>query len=492
MASSYGVSLEGFRKKRLFDIKTEIEQTLKASLGNNINLLSSSVLSQLIGSFAERESLLWELAEQVYNSQYLYAAEGVNLDNVVQLLGVTRLGQTKSYQQALHLFGDVGTVVPVGTQVAVQGSPTSIFETISEVTLVAGVDEVQNIAWDSVPASGSYRLKYVNEETSILNFDANAAAIQAALNALPKLEGMIVTGDYVTGFVVTFASESGKINHELLLVTSNTTTVDVVVTETTAGETQGVTDAQCTTFGPVVAPAFSLNQIVTPVVGLNGATNPEDAIVGRNVETDSELRVRAAVGQKSRGAATIEAIKARLLEVTDVTQVTVFNNDSDVVDSNGLPAKSFRAYVQGGDDQDIFDELWQSKPAGIRADGDILGTVIDSQGISQSVRFARPVVKNVYIQVNIYKDSAKFPLTGLALVKDTLAAYVNSLNIGDDLIVYPNLIGSLDTIPGINDVEIGVGFTSNPPIGQDTNLAAEVNEILKIINSGTDIVVNIL
>lgn len=492
MASSYGISTEGFRKKRLFDVKTEIEQQLKTLLGNNINLLPTSVFSQLIGTFAERESLLWELSEQVYFSQYLHSAEGSNLDNVLALLGVTRLDQTKSLQKSLHLFGDVGTVVPVGTQFSVVGSPTNVFETLTAATLIAGLDEVQTLTFSAVPLLGSFRLKYLNEETGILNFDATAMQIQTALNLLPKLEGVLVTGSMALGFTITFSGISGKIDHSLLEVTSNTTSQTATVVETVKGIPQGTVDAQATTFGPVIAPAFSLTQIDTPVVGLNAATNPTDALVGRNIETDAEVRVRAAVGQRARGSATVEAIRARLLEVSGVTQAIVFNNVNTVTDANGLPPKSFRAYVQGGENQDIFDSIWANKPAGIKADGAILGTVIDSQGISQQVAFERPVVKQVYLTVNIYKNVATFPLNGLQVVRDTLAAYVNSLEIGQDLIVYPQLVGSLDTILGINDVEIGVGFLPAPPIGQDDNLPTEVNEILKVLNSNVDIVVNII
>lgn len=492
MATDYGISTEGFRKKRLSDIKTEIENELKTLLGNNINLLPTSVLSQLIGVYSERESALWELAEQVYNSQYVNSADGVNLDNVLTLLGVTRLGQTKSLQKNLHLFGATGTVVPAGTKFSVQGSPTSVFETIAAATLAVGVDEVQTLTFSSVPISGSFRLKYQDQETGILLFSATSSQVQAALQSLTKLPGVLVSGDFTLGFTITFAGNSGKIDHDIIAVTSNTLGVTTNVVETTKGVPQAIVDAQCTTFGPVVAPSFTLNQIDTPVVGLDRATNPTDATAGRLTETDSEVRLRSNIGQQSRGASTIPAIRAKLLEVSGVTQAIVFQNESMVVNGDGLPAKSFRAYVQGGLNQDIFNSIWENKPGGIKPDGSIVGTVVDSQGLTQIVAFERPVVKPIYVNVEIYRDVAKFPANGSSLVRSAISSFINSLEIGESLIVYPLLISALRSIPGVVDVEIGVGFTAAPPIGQDANLAIAINEIAKVVTPALDIGVTLL
>ncbi len=492
MSSAYGISTEGFRKKRLIDIKTEVENSLKTLLGNNINLLSTSVLSNLIGVFSERESLLWELAEQVYFSQYKNSAEGVNLDYVLQLLGVTRLAQTKSLQKDQHLFGDIGTIVPTGTKFSVVGSPTSVFETLNDVTLVAGVNEVQSLTVPAAPISGTFRLKYQNEETALLVYNALAADIQLALNNLSKLEGIIVAGTWAGGFTITFAGNSGKINHELLVVSVTTLNQVATIAQVTAGVPQAVVDAQCTLFGSIVAPSFSLTQIDTPVVGLSRTTNPADAVVGRATETDNEARIRSEISQQSRGASTVEAIRAKLLEVLGVTQAIVFQNESLLVNVSGLPAKSFRCYVQGGSNADIFQSIWENKPAGIKPDGTVTGTIVDSQGLTQNIAFERPVVKNVYITIRITRSIATFPSNGTTLVRDALAAFINALQIGADVIVYPQLIASLNAIVGVLDVEIGIAFTAAPALGVDANLVLAINEIAKVSNSLTDITVTLI
>ena len=59
--ADYGITPTGFRAKRLDDILKEIEASNRESFGDSINLIPSSVLGQINGTQAERESKLWEL-----------------------------------------------------------------------------------------------------------------------------------------------------------------------------------------------------------------------------------------------------------------------------------------------------------------------------------------------------------------------------------------------------------------------------------------------
>lgn len=81
------------------------------------------------------------------------------------------------------------------------------------------------------------------------------------------------------------------------------------------------------TYGPIAAPAGSLTIILTPIAGWTTLTNPQAGITGRDQETDAELRLRRAFSLHILGAATVEAIRSRLLqEVPGVTSVTVLEN----------------------------------------------------------------------------------------------------------------------------------------------------------------------
>jgi hypothetical protein len=77
-----------------------------------------------------------------------------------------------------------------------------------------------------------------SESTSDLAFDADAAAVQAALRLINGLEAVTVSGDYTSGFTVVFAGASG--DQPLLVEETNTleesaSPVGITITEEVAG-----------------------------------------------------------------------------------------------------------------------------------------------------------------------------------------------------------------------------------------------------------------
>lgn len=73
-----------------------------------------------------------------------------------------------------------------------------------------GADEVQQISFSSIPASGTWRIHYGDEFTNDLAYNAPAVQVQSELNALEGLSGITVTGNYTSGFTVTFGGADGK------------------------------------------------------------------------------------------------------------------------------------------------------------------------------------------------------------------------------------------------------------------------------------------
>lgn len=489
---AFGLSSTGFERKRLADIKQEIEDDLRATFGPYINTLPASVFGQLIGVIAERESSIWELSEDVYNSQYPDTAEGASLDNVVALTGLTRQPATYSKVRSQLLFGTAATLVPAGTIFSVSGDATSRFVTDTDVTLVAGTDEVQNLAFVGTPASGTWKLSYLSDETSALAFNANAAAVQAALNALPLLSGVTVSGSIGAGFVITFAGADGKQNHPTLTVSQNSlltggaVAVTITPSTSTGGVPQGEVDCTAEATGPQTANAQTLSVIETPVSGLSSTRNPEDAEVGRDEETDLELRTRRNETLQVAGSGTAEAIRSRLLEIDGVTAAIVFENITMVTDADGRPAKSFEAVVQGGADQDIWNVIWASKPAGIRSYGSEDGTVVDSVGVAHTLEFSRPTPLNIYLLVTITVDLTA-PSNAAQLVEDALVAYGNGLGIGTDVVVHPKLEGVLENFDWITDVVIAIGTAPAPTL--DNNITVAANEIADFDSGRTTITV---
>lgn len=477
----FGLTEQGFNIKRLTDIKSEIETDLISALGNSINLLPTELLGQLVGVFSERESLIWELAQDVYNSQYPDTASGVSLDNAVAITGIKRLAATKAIGFGTAR-GDDGTVITAGSIISVDGNSDAKFITLADATLANGVDEIQLISFSSVPDAGNFTLKFDGEETGTLFFNDTNSTVQTELSNLISLSsGVTVTGDFSSGFTVTFDG-TGVNNRpqQMLTIGSNvlevtSTSVGINITETTSGDfPSALIEVEATETGDVRAPAGSLTVIETTITGWDSFTNVEDIDNGREIETDAALRIRRNLTLATSGAATVEAIRSALLNVDEVTAARVFENTSLVTDAFGRPAKSFEAVVQNGDEQEIAQVIWDTKPAGIETFGSIPKVVVDSQGFDQDINFSRPTEINIYIEITLTTD-ASYPVDGDTLLKQAIVDYATAnFSIGDDVIT-KELYCPVFEIQGVLDADILIGIAASPTT--DDNILIEDDEI---------------
>lgn len=468
---AFGVTDQGFVAKRLADIKVEVENAIKATFGTGVNFDPRGPFGQLVGIFSEREALIWELVEEVYNSYWPETASGASLDNALSLVGLERRAATQS-KVDLKFFAQAGTVIPANTEVSRSDDSTIVFETIEEITVLAGTgsDEVQNLSFGSTPDAGSFSIEFDLQVTSPILFSDNAAAVQSSLEALSNIGAgnVSVAGDFASGFDITFQGALAETPVVLISIDSNSLTDSgspVTITEsvTTEGEfPNGTVEALSVDTGPIPAPSGTLDTLDSgPIAGFESVTNPLDAELGTNIETDAEAKARRIEAIANPGNATLQAIRARLLEVSDVVAVNMFENIDLVEDLRGRPGKSYEAVVQGGDDEDIAQVLFDTKPAGIEQFGSVTFDVTDSQGVIRTQRFSRPDLIDIYLEVDLTVDGS-FPTDGLSQAEQALLDFGNALNISDDVIIYPRLVCSLDEIPGILDIAIRVGVASIP------------------------------
>jgi uncharacterized phage protein gp47/JayE len=475
----FGVTDEGFVAKRLDEIKQEIQDSITTVFGSGVNFDERGPFGQLIGIFAERESLLWELAEDVYNSQWPQNAKGVGVDNSLSLVGLVRKPATQSSAD-LKFFGSVGTIIPIGAQVSRNDDSTTVFETTESGTILAGsgTDEVQAVAFSLTPDAGSFTLDLDGNTSAAINFNDNAAAIQAILEALPNIGAgnILVAGaiDDTTGLTLTFQGALAETSQEQFTVASNTlvqgaTPVVITPSTTTEGELPNITIPSLSTVaGSLAAPAATLTTLDTaPPAGFDSVTNPLDAEIGDDIETDADAKARRNVSVANPGNATLEAIKAKLLQVAGVQAVRMFENTALVPDLAGRPGKSYEAIVQSGDDDEIAQVMFETKPAGILQVGSVAVIVKDSDGFDQEQRFSRPTGVDIYVDIALVTDG-NFPVDGLTQVEDAILAYGDALSISDDVIVIPQLICSFASIPGIIDINAKVGAAPIPADGSDT------------------------
>ena len=114
------------------------------------------------------------------------------------------------------------------------------------------------------------------------------------------------------------------------------------VTITTSPETATAT---CQEIGAIEAPINSITQIITPVKGWTSVTNAISATVGADVETDEELKDRRNDSVALASLNMVDSIQAGIMSIENVKKCKVYENDTNVVDDNGIPPHSISCVV---------------------------------------------------------------------------------------------------------------------------------------------------
>jgi len=435
MATVYGLTDLGFVPKTLEVVRAELEQAIIDLFGPSMLLGDKTILGQLIGIIAERESALWDLGQALYNALDPDGATKSALDGVCRLTGTVRPAASKS-ASTLTLTGIPTTLCPVGTTASISG--TTRFETIADATIVLVASWASGTAYalaDRVTNGGNV-------------YQCSQAGTSAGSG------GPSGTG---TGIVDNGAKWD--------FLGAGTGAVDQV--------------AQCTVTGPLAALARTITQKESAVSGWQGVINVNDAVVGRNIATDEELRILRTQELALSGGGTAAAIRAALLALSTVEAVTVFENPADVADVNGVPAHGVEVMVQSEagatDEQNIRDTIFANVSAGIVTHGNVTGTSTDSQGTTHEIDFSRPVEKQVYVAITLVKDPTVYPPDGDTQVATAIATFGASLPSGKD-VVSSSLLAQAFKVLGVLDVTAcNIGLSPSPTT--NTTIAIALREL---------------
>lgn len=459
-----GVTDAGFVIKRLADILAD-DRALAVQLfqdlvqpGDTVDTSDSSALGRLISLAAPSEADLWEAAQEVYAAFDPNSATGIALDNLVAYAGITRKEQTFTTASIL-VAGDTNTLIPVGQTVS-SSTTGEQFTTVGAISLSPSNASGITVSVVTLQNSTAYTISYSNTtSTNTITYTSDGSATVAEILAGLQL---VIAGAHpsLTATVVgTGASASLVINGNDIFSTVNfTTSVNLgIIKVRTVGEVVAINA------GPLEQPANTIDTILTPMLGWDSVINPVPAVPGEDRETDEQLRLRFRNGKFDRATNTYDAIYSALINLDNVTEVTIYENDTSVVDGNGVPAHSFLPIVSGGLSQAIGNAIWENKPTGILSYGNTSITVTDIQGGTHTVSFSRPNPVVIYISMDITPD-VNFPANGNDLIRSNLIAYFTAnFGTGDD-VIYSRLYTPINAVPGhqVNTLTIG---TSPSPVG---------------------------
>lgn len=421
--ATFGLTAAGFVPKTLADdIRPEIEAALRASFGASIDLTPTSNFGQFVGIMSERLAELWEVAQAVNSATDPDKAEDQSQDALCAITGTVREAAKPSTVNMVAT-GTNGTPLPTGRIAAVVATGTQ-FRTLIDATLATAA------TWTASTAYGAGAFVTNGGNVYFCTSGGTSAGSGGPSGTGSSIADNTVTWSYVGG-----------------------------------GAAYAVIPSQSVETGPRIAVTGTLTSIVTPLSGWVSVNNVADAVLGRDLERDDELRLRRENELLGASRSTIESIRTRLLEdVPNVEVVIVFQNDTEVTNGAGMPAHSVECLVQGGLDQDVVNTVWANVAAGITTYGNTSGTVVDADngGQTYTVGYSRPVLKNVYVIANVVKDPEFFPADGATQIANAILAYGQTVLPGKD-VVSARLKAACFTVLGVLDVTTCyIGLSASP------------------------------
>jgi hypothetical protein len=173
--------------------------------------------------------------------------------------------------------------------------------------------------------------------------------------------------------------------------------------------------------------------------------------------------------------------------IPGVTFCKVYQNVTMVEDVRTIPAKTIAVVVEGGDDNAIAQMIFNKNPmAGTFGDETV--SIIDIQGMTNTISFSRPAPVDIYAIVNVtVVDVGKWPATGEEDIKAAIVAYaLEHYSLPGEDIYSSDLFIPVLTVSGIKITGITIAKTETPA---DDEVPLAWNEVANFTTAKITVVV---
>ena len=212
----------------------------------------------------------------------------------------------------------------------------------------------------------------------------------------------------------------------------------------------------------------SVIEIVSPVSNIETVVNIEVGISGLQRATDADYRLQLQTELNTSESNTVAGIKSTLSALIGVTFVGLIENKTNAT-VDGRPPFSYEVFVEGGDDDELAQAIYDTHPPGISVvTTDLaprIGTYTDVNGTVSMLSFSNVQEKNVYVDISGTKNSS-YPANGDTLLTEAVTDYINSRAIGETLYKH-NIYTPANTIPGIVSMLIKIDIVPIAGAGLD-------------------------
>lgn len=260
----------------------------------------------------------------------------------------------------------------------------------------------------------------------------------------------------------------------------------------TAGSIDVIVEA--VPFG-VAGNVSTINRITQSIEGVDSVSYVDIVEFGTE-ESDYSLRKRFSAAIEGAGSANINAIRAALLRVPNVTSASVIENTTDTTDTDGRPPHSFECFVHGEnyDDNAVAEMIFNKAPIGIKtcstkesgSTDRVEVKILDDGGYSHTILFSRTATIDVHIKIS-YRKNVMFEENGETQIKQNLIEYINSLGVGTD-IIFSSLYGYIYNVPGVEEVS-SLTISTNGTTYATSNIVIDAWEIANLSADNIDLVV---
>jgi uncharacterized phage protein gp47/JayE len=214
------------------------------------------------------------------------------------------------------------------------------------------------------------------------------APVEITVDRTVTLDGLDVDFNNVDGTGYTVQDDAGTqfILVDTTVLTPGTTSLNFRAKE--IGEVEVLTD--------------TITNAVTVVLGVTGINNPSGSIsTGENEETDTELRIRRSQSVANASNGYLNGLLGSVLDLDGVTEARLFENVTNVVDSDGIPAHGMWLIANGGANSDIANVIYEKKSYGANMKGGVVVPITTASGGTFNAKFDRPTGQDLFIRFDI-------------------------------------------------------------------------------------------
>lgn len=449
-------------------LNTNAVVNVKTYTGNpdiSVDTSSNSFIGRVNSTIAPELADIWQEADKIQKNMYVDSSSGFALEKLAGIVGFTRLAATYS-RGDLVFTGDEGTTIPEGSVFAsIKGDQftnekllTITSEDCIGLQITVGLLDTQN--------SRDYNI-YIENRTYTYTSQTSDSQEQI----LNGLHTNLALEDTITSSVTLNPSDPTKSYLAITLKPSETSNLNLTTNPLLLLQSISITGiANAVESGNIFGDAGSLTEIISSLSGLDSIHNPSDFTIGRDKETDEQLRHRMKTDFNTVGSGTLATIRSNLLNNLDIIKVNINLNRLFTTDAQGLPPKTYEVIAKHTNtDAEVAKIIWKTKPNGIGTHGTTTVSVLDASGDPQSISFTKATDLYAYFKIDYTTLSEEVvPNDIQTRIREAVVLYGQSnSNIGLDVIpkkFYGVIYGSTT---GIDDLTVWVHLDVSPSLNVD-------------------------